>query len=252
MKRVTALFLCLALLLLAPAAHAESGASFSLSDAEIAENRLFAVTLSACSDIPLSAALFSFSYDRSLAQFRGVTAEKPFKTVSYDTGDEIRVSFLCPEGVSSVSETALFSLEFKSLQAGSFSVSFTVRECVDNRAEFMPVGTCTSGTVTISGRETARKSETQRSRSAASDNVRATAASGKSVQRSKEPTEQNSTETPLRQAGTLSEIAMRDGTMPIERVVQIFALCGAVVVMALIGLLLWRGFRSGKSSQKRE
>lgn len=250
MKRVTALFLCLTLLLFMPSVHAEGGVSFVMSDAEIQENRLFELAVSAQSDRPLSAALFTFSYDRTLAEFRGVTAKKPFKTAFYDDGNEVRVIFLSADGAASDGTTDLFSLKFKSLSSGSFSADYTVSECVDNHAAYMPIGTCTSGSVTITGKTAAVRSGGSKSASGSSKNSNTGAGSRKSTPKPTSSAEKTGEEPTLQLLGTLSEISLRDSIMPIERVAQIFALCGAVVIMALIGLLLWRGKRSVKTPKK--
>ena len=251
MKRVTALFLCLTLLLFIPVVRAESGVSFTMSDANIREDRLFDLTVSAQTDRPLSAALFAVSYDKSLAEFRSVTAEKPFKTAFYDTGDEIRVSVLSADGVVSDGKTALFSLKFKSLRAGSFTVDYTVSECVDDHAAYIPVAACTSGSVTITGNSSAQNaasSKTAGSSSKSSKSSQTSAASAKSKPKATSAAEQTAEEPTWKQLGVLSDITAREGAMPIERVAQIFALCGAVAVAALICFQLWR--RKRKSPKK--
>lgn len=254
MKRVLALLLCLTLLHFMPVVHAESGVSFTMSDADIREDRLFDLTVYAQTDIPLSAALFSISYDQSLAEFRGVTAEKPFKTAFYDTGNEIRVSVLSADGVASDGNAALFSLKFKSLQAGSFSVDYTVSECVDHHAAYMPVGACTSGSVTITGDSAAQSTASSYVADSGAKNAKSNKTSGasaKSKPKSTAAADHTAEKEPTwKSLGTLSDVSRRDTTMPIERVAQIFALCGAVAVAALICFQLWRRKRPGKTPKK--
>lgn len=251
MKRVLALLLCLTLLLFMPVVGAESGVSFTMSDANIREDRLFDLTVSAQTDRPLSAALFAISFDKSLAEFRGVTAEKPFKTAFYDTGDEIRVSVLSADGVVSDGKTALFSLKFKSLQTGSFTVDYTVSECVDDHAAYMPVAACTSGSVTITGNSTVRSAASSKaagSSSESSKSSKTSAASAKSKPKATSAAEPSAEEPTWKSLGMLSDISRRDITMPNERVAQIFALCGAIAIAALICFQLWR--RKRKSPKK--
>lgn len=131
-------------------ADAAESVSFALDAKEAPVNRLIEVGVRASSSRRLSAALFTFRYDTKLLEFREVIAPKDAKTVCHAADSTVTVSYLCTQGAELSGNPVLFSLSFKTLTQGSTSVGFTVKECVDaETVEFMPIGSCTEGVITI-------------------------------------------------------------------------------------------------------
>lgn len=130
-------------------AFASEEVSFSCGDVSCNNNRLFSVDVKAKSSDPISAATFEFTYDKTLIEFRGVTAVDGSSVRANELDNCIKAVYLCTDGKNIENETTIFTLEFKSLNLGSCSINYTVSECVDSNVEFMPVGNCIAGHVDV-------------------------------------------------------------------------------------------------------
>ena len=97
------LMILLAALIFLPSAvtaFAADAVSFALDTVECRKNRLVDIEMTAECNTKLSAALFSFSYDKSVLEFREATAPDGSKVVTNETDDRVRLSYLCEKGAS--------------------------------------------------------------------------------------------------------------------------------------------------------
>lgn len=210
-------------------ASAAESVSFSTGSVSCAVNRLIEVPVYAQSGNPLSAALFSFSYDSGLLEFRGASAPAGSKVVYHETGECVKLSYLCADGAEISSSAQIFTLKFKSLRAGSCSVDFTVTDCVNAAVERISAGSCTAGQVTI-GTQSARfdsgkSSKTSRSQSktAKQQSEKTSKASGKSTSGTSEAEE-------IEKRGTINDLIEKD----FDKTVPLVVLCASVVVAIML------------------
>ena len=147
------LLLCVAFSLLSvPAgASAADAVSFKTESVKCIKNRLITVDVTAECDKPFCSAVFEFSFDNSILEYRGVAACEGSTVTDADKGGVVKAVFVNPRGLDVSSGGTVFSLEFKSLAEGETEIGFSVRDCVDGDAEFMDIGSCVSGTVTVTG-----------------------------------------------------------------------------------------------------
>ena len=132
-------------------AHAADSASFSLDTKQTSVNRLVDIGVHAQSNQLFCAALFSFTFDTALLEFRGVSTPAGAKTEHHLDGSTLTVSYLCAQGTKIADNPAVFTLSFKAIATGSASIAFSVKECVNADVVFIPVGSCNAGQVTIGG-----------------------------------------------------------------------------------------------------
>ena len=129
-------------------AQAAEPVSFSLESVAIPIDRLTEVRCFAQGNTRLCAALFRFTYDKTVLELYDVKAADGSRVIYTAYDDCFRVSYLCADGAD-VSASAVFTLCFKTLREGSTEIGFSVEECVDENAAWMAVGSCTGGTVTV-------------------------------------------------------------------------------------------------------
>lgn len=162
MKKILLLALCAMLLFTcAPvSAQAAEPVSFSLESVAIPIDRLTEVRCFAQGNTRLCAALFRFTYDKTVLELYDVKAADGSRVIYTTYDDCFRVSYLCADGAD-VSASAVFTLCFKTLREGSTEIGFSVEECVDENAAWMAVGSCTGGTVTVTPKAAAVSSSGQ-------------------------------------------------------------------------------------------
>lgn len=132
-------------------AYAKSTVSFALSDCECQKNRLFRIEVKATGDMPITAAIFEFTYDRSVIEYRGTkTNDDASMVTANDKGNCIKAVYLCTGGWEIANESTIFTLEFISLKEGVTDIDYSVYDCTDSNVDFMNVGNCSSGSVTVS------------------------------------------------------------------------------------------------------
>lgn len=176
--RIAAVFLVCALLIPALPVFATENVSFYMDEATCGTNRLMDAAMHARGPAPLCAALFEIFFDASILEFRGVKAPDGATVVSSSgDGGRVKLSYLCAEGISLSSGNVLFTVSFKTLAEGNASISFTVSECVGTDAEFLSVGTCSAGAVTVRSQTTAAQNRQKSSR------LSGTTSSGKTTSR---------------------------------------------------------------------
>lgn len=153
MKRVASLLLCVLMMILSTTfASASEYVSFSLSNCNTDVNRLFTVSMKATGNTKLSAAIFEFSYDSGMLQFKEADADNA-KITCNDVGDTIKAVYLCTNGKELDGD--IFTVKFKALKSGKCRIGFKVYDCVNSNAEFIEVDKCTAGEIIISGSDSA-------------------------------------------------------------------------------------------------
>lgn len=146
------LMILLAALIFLPSAvtaFAADAVSFALDTVKCRKNRLVDIEMTAECNTKLSAAMFSFSYDKSVLEFREATAPDGSKVVTNETDDRVRLSYLCEKGASVKDGGVIFTLEFKAVEEGSSPIDFTASECVDPDAQWLSIGECVSGEIIV-------------------------------------------------------------------------------------------------------
>lgn len=99
-------------------------------------NRLFDVYIDVKSPKIISAATFTLSYNTSAAAFRTVRSNISGAEVkSADKNGKVKVIILIPNGVKVNKKSALLSVRFKALQAGSSEIKITPSDFVDVNAK---------------------------------------------------------------------------------------------------------------------
>lgn len=155
MKKVLTLFITLVLIASSIfTVSANQSVSFEISNCTCDTNRLFTVNIVAKSDIKLSAATFEFTYDKNLFEFRSAKVTDEESKISYNELDSyVKAVFLNPFGKDIKNGDTIFTLTFKSISSGTGYIDFTVSDCVSPDIEFIEIGNCKSGSVTVNGKQ---------------------------------------------------------------------------------------------------
>lgn len=167
-------------------AFAADSVSFELSGADAAPNRLVTLELKAKSSEKFCAALFEFSYDTKMLEFRSVkVSDNSSKIKANDLGGKVKVSFLNSEGLSISEMNTIFTITFKTSVQGSTFVDFKVSDCVDGNVNSLDVGQCSSSEITVSKTHNNTSDKNNKSESKSKDDSKS---SGNSKRSSKETT----------------------------------------------------------------
>lgn len=151
MKRIISILISVLLILSSVLfVSAADSVSFALGSVDAENNRLVSVGVYADSDSPFSAAVFDFSFDKTILEFRGVDSDVNTTTKYNPTNDGVRVVYLCTDEIAP-SNRNIFKLDFKTLKEGRADVSFSVRDCADSGGEFLEVGSCSGAQINVSG-----------------------------------------------------------------------------------------------------
>jgi|GEM_PF-4398372 len=143
--------LCLLLLLAEGSvskAFAVQTVSFSVPEVQCEPNRLVQIPCVANGAGKLCAAAFRFRFDNSLLEIREVKPCTGAKAVFHQT-DILTLSFVHADGIDLSASPVIFTLTCKAASEGTTPVSFEVFDCVDGNVEFMQIGACKSGSVTV-------------------------------------------------------------------------------------------------------
>lgn len=223
------ILLCISVFFTIPA-NAATSVSFRTSDVQTDNNRLFYVDVIADSDKPLCAAAFEFRYDKSLAEFRSVNTDKDSKIVYNENSDCINISYLNTYGKKISRGDVIFSLQFKSVNLGSFNLDYTVSDCVDSDVKQMEIGSVVSGEIRINGKSTSSSSKEESTKSPDSSDASSTKSTAD------EADTQPSTVSNLNNLGLTSDISERNANA--KFVIALIIIClvfiSAVVAIALI------------------
>lgn len=170
MKRISVLLISsLIILFSALSAFASEAVSFSCSDVECDNNRLFYLEVKAKSSDPISAATFEFTYDKTMLEFRGVSTDDDSVVRANELDDSVMAVYLCSSGKNIASEATLFRIQFKAIKSGSCYIDYTVSDCVDKSVENMPVGSCSAALVTVNGSSNSASSGSVSSKASSND-----------------------------------------------------------------------------------
>ncbi len=131
---------------------AAESVSFSTDSITCKNNRLIEVNVNAACGKRLSAALFEFSFNKSVLEFRGVKSPDGTRVVYHEKSDCVKLSYLCADGAEIANGAAVFTLKFKSVGEGDADFGYTVYDCVDADVQQLSVGSCTAGAVTVTAK----------------------------------------------------------------------------------------------------
>ena len=113
------------------------------------KNRLFDVNVAVDSDKIISAATFIIKYDSSKLAWREGKTELSNSLVKYRNKDnQVKLIFLCADGIALDKSKTLFSVKFKALDYGESKISISASDCVSNNLknieEFKGTSSCVS------------------------------------------------------------------------------------------------------------
>lgn len=188
MKKIYSIVLIIVMIIISSTltAFAADSVSFELSGADVAPNRLVTLELKAKSSEKFCAALFEFSYDTKMLEFRSVKVSKDSSKIkANDLGGKVKVSFLNSEGLSISEMNTIFTITFKTSVQGSTFVDFKVSDCVDGNVNSLDVGQCSSSEITVSKTHNNTSDKNNKSESKSKDDSKS---SGNSKRSSKETT----------------------------------------------------------------
>ena len=251
MKRIISVFLIM-LLLSTIHVSAAGSVSFSSDSIECKSNRLIEVNFNAECGKKLRAATFEFSFDKSILEFRGIGTPSGTIVEYNEKSNSIKLSYLCKDGSDISSKAAIFTLKFKSINEGYTDISYTVFDCVDSDVQQMPVGSCTSGRVTVSGKAPDNIGTVEMSGSPTEKNTKSTSSPSKSSKSSKSVSSSetgSTTHSRNNSPATFDSAIQRD----YDKITPIIVLCAsAVICIAFIGFLLFKISVIRKSQNKKD
>lgn len=113
------------------------------------KNRLFDVSVAVDSHKTISAATFIIKYDSNKLAWRGGKTELSNSLIKYrNESNQVKLIFLCPNGVTLDKSKTLFSVKFKALDYGESKISISATDCVNNNLknieEFNSTSSCVS------------------------------------------------------------------------------------------------------------
>ena len=113
------------------------------------KNRLFDVNVAVDSHKIISAATFIIKYDSSKLAWRGGKTELSNSLVKYRNKDnQVKLIFLCADGIALDKSKTLFSVKFKALDYGESKINISATDCVSNNLknieEFKGTSSCVS------------------------------------------------------------------------------------------------------------
>ena len=216
-------------------ASAASTVSFALSDCECQKNRLFNVEITATGNMPITAAIFEFTYDRSIIEYRGIKTNDSSMVSANDKGDCIKAVYLCADGWVIENGSTIFTLEFISLKEGVTDIDFTVYDCTDTDVNFMNIGNCSSGKVTVIQKASDTSGAQGKSPNSSEKSESQKATSAKTNQSSSENGDTNEDTKELNHFEKVNDIIQRDYNfvMPII-LLCLSAVAGAVSIFYFI------------------
>lgn len=186
MKKIYSIVLIIVMIIISSTltAFAADSVSFELSGADTAPNRLVTLELKAKSSQKFCAALFEFSYDSKMLEFRSVkVSDNSSKIKANDLGGKVKVSFLNSDGLSIPKMNTIFTITFKTSVQGSTFVDYKVSDCVDGNVNSLDIGKCSSSEITVSKAHNNNTDKNSKSESKSKDDNKS---SGSSKRNSKE------------------------------------------------------------------
>lgn len=153
MKKFFASFLSIIIIIASCiTAYSASNISFSLSNASARKGRLVSIDMSASFDNYLCAALFEFTFDDSVLEFRDIKCENDNSKIETNcVGNKVKAIFLNEFGDDVSSRNVIFTITFKAVDYGTSYIDYTVSDCIDADVKSINVGSCTSGKISVTG-----------------------------------------------------------------------------------------------------
>lgn len=228
--------------------NAAETVSFKVDFAECRKDRLVDVAVNAYSTHTLSAATFSFSFNKNVLEFRKASVSGGAQLEYHETDDEIKLCYLNARGAEISSFAPIFTLTFYALAEGESDIHFQVDGCTDSSAQFLDAGSCTAGKVTVTGAaaqnsKTAEGSTVQTPDAGSSDK----AASGKSIKATNGSYER--TTAAVNDMGTVNNVISRDSDKLTPLIVLAVSL---VIAIAFTGYLIFRKLSPRKNEKQND
>lgn len=234
--------LCIIVLFAVQSVNAAETVSFKVDCTECQKGRLVDIAINACSPRALSAATFSFSYNKSILAFRKGFALGESQIEYRETDEGVMLCYLNSHGAETDNISPIFTLTFYACAEGESNINFRVDGCTDSSAQFIDVGNCTAGKVTVIG-SGAQSSKTGASRSGSSAGADSSGGSSSGKSENAANVANEKTTAAVNDIGTVNDVISRDSDKftPI-----IFLAVSAVIAAALAGFLIFKKTSAGK------
>lgn len=243
MKKIYSIVLIIVMIIICSSitAFAANSVSFELSGADAAPNRLVTLELKAKSSQKFCAALFEFSYDTKMLEFRSVkVSDSSSKIKANDLDGKVKVSFLNSDGLSIPKMNTIFTITFKTSVQGSTFVDYKVSDCVDGNVNSLDIGKCSSSEITVSKAHNNNTDKNSKSESKSKDDNKS---SGNSKRNSKES---SSSPASIDEWGELNPINDK------STLFLIIGLVGGASLVILVVLAFLIGRRSFENKIKKQ
>lgn len=235
-----------------PGVCAADAVSFSVDSIECKNNRLIEVNVNAQCGTKLSAALFEFSYDKSILEFRGVNTPDGSITEYNENASGVKLSYLCTDGAEISASSPIFKLKFKSIGEGRTDIAYNVSDCVDSDVRQMTIGSCTAGSVTVTSKakETGSTSAKTRSQTGKTTSESKSGKKSASLAAAKKTTNgATGDSSSYKDLGNVNDVIQKD----FDKATPIIILCASIVICAaFIGFLTYKIVSSRKDKAKQD
>ena len=251
MKKLLLLILVICVIPVTRVCAADS-VSFSVDSIECKNNRLIEVNVNAQCGKKLSAALFEFSYDKSILEFRGVKTPSDSMTEYNENANGFKLSYLCADGADISASSPIFTLKFKSVGEGRTNIAYSVSDCVDSDVQQMTIGDCTSGSVTVTSKakdtgSAPAKNSSQTSKTASKSKSSKQSASSSTAKKESDGATGDSSS--YKDLGNVNDVIQKD----FDKATPIIILCTSIVIfIAFIGFLIHKIVSSRKAKQDKK
>lgn len=163
MKKLISVLAVVLFLLQLPIAVSASDTVLYTKNVSAKSNRLFDVYIDVKSPKIISASTFTLSYNPSAVAFRNASSNIQGSEVkSADNNGKVKVIILIPNGVKVNKKSALLSVRFKALRAGSSVININPSDFVDVNAKNFKVPASAKCKVVTDGKTAPIKNRTRR------------------------------------------------------------------------------------------
>ncbi len=231
-------------------AYAASNIDFALTEKSTDNNRLFTINMQAKSNEKISAALFYFTYDKDMFEFRSMKCSDDESEIEYNETDKgVKAVFLNSDGKRISDGDTLFTLTFKSVSSGSSSIDFTVSDCVNSNTEYMNIGKCTSADITVNSKSNEDNYENDENDIEDNGNSKSDKSRSSSKNSSKSNVKESTATAEINDLGELSSIASPNSQLLI---IGIAIGCGSAVTAAVFFVALNHIIKKKKEKDKKQ
>ena len=206
--------------------------------------------MQAKSNEKISAALFYFTYDKDMFEFRSMKCSDDESEIEYNETDEgVKAVFLNSDGKRISDGDTLFTLTFKSVSSGSSSIDFTVSDCVNSNTEYMNIGKCTSADITVNSKSNEDNYENGENDIEDNGNSKSDKSRSSSKNSSKSNVKESTATAEINGLGELSSIASPNSQLLI---IGIAIGCGSAVTAAVFFVALNHIIKKKKDKDKKQ